>query len=625
MPGLRDLVREIHRRSIWQVLAIYVGGSWVVWEAIEGISGTAGLPDWVPGAALILILIGLPIVLATAFVQDRPVVGENEGLEDRTVDDVAAVSGEAVTQVAIEKSVSGSTGLFNVRNATLVLVSLAAGVFIVTNTGIWPMGGGVEVGVEVGEARGAASVVVLPLDNIGGREEVAYLSEGITEQITAQLAKVPELKVISRTSSQTVAGYNLTIPEIADSLGVEHVVEGSVQLFEDQIRVTAQLIHAETDEHLWADSYDGQLQDLFALQEDIAIQVASALTSAVGGVREIRSASRTEDPAAYEAYLIGKSQLHNRSTAGMLAAVEAFERSIAQDPSYAPGYAGLAMAYGLLITYGHPELNGYELYGRGMRMANQAIELDVDAAEAYAARGYLETKALSPAEPIEADFRRALELSPNSADTHGWYGHLLVREGRYDEAFVESEIAIDIDPLGPGKRGGTSQDAIAAGRYEVAIREAQRGIALQPTLVGRFRFYEALAHLLDMKPDTCLEVLGESTSSGLRAMCQHSRGEVARSMEMLDSFKSALGSASEPSNRQEMLSYRDIAMFYAWIGEVDETLDWLDRAFLWSHNAVEFRLIDSAIFDEVREDSSFRSGLERIRTRMRERLLEATG
>ena len=122
---------------------------------------------------------------------------------------------------------------------------------------------------------------------------------------------------------------------------------------------------------------------------------------------------------------------------------------------------------------------------------------------------------------------------------------------------------------------------------------------------------------------TCLEVLGESTSSGLRAMCQHSRGEVARSMERLDSFKSALGSASEPSNRQEMLSYRDIAMFYAWIGEVDETLDWLDRAFLWSHNAVEFRLIDSAIFDEVREDSSFRSGLERIRTRMRERLLEA--
>ena len=118
-----------------------------------------------------------------------------------------------------------------------------------------------------------------------------------------------------------------------------------------------------------------------------------------------------------------------------------------------------------------------------------------------------------------------------------------------------------------------------SGRYEIAIREAQRGIALQPTLVGRFRFYEALAHLLDMKPDTCLDLIGESSQCGLRAMCQHSRGEVARSMESLDSFKSALGSAREPSNRQEMLSYRDIAMFYAWIGEVDQTLDWLERAF----------------------------------------------
>ena len=147
------------------------------------------------------------------------------------------------------------------------------------------MAGGADT--EFAATPGDASVVVLPMDNIGGREEVAYLSEGITEQITSQLAKVSELKVISRTSAETVTGYNLTIPEIADRLGVEHVVEGSVQLFGEQIRVTAQLIHAETDEHLWADSYDGQLQDLFALQEDIAIQVASALTSAVGGVREL--------------------------------------------------------------------------------------------------------------------------------------------------------------------------------------------------------------------------------------------------------------------------------------------------------------------------------------------------
>jgi len=621
MPGLRDLVQEIHRRSMWQVLLIYVGGSWVVWEAIEGISSTAGLPDWVPGAALILILIGLPIVLATAFVQERPVAGENEGLADGTAGGVIAVSGEAVSQAAIEKSASGTPGLFNVRNATLVLVSLAAAVFIVMNTGIWPVGGGAEVGVEVAEGRGAASVVVLPLDNIGGREDIAYLSEGITEQITAQLAKVPELKVISRTSSQTVAGYNLTIPEIADSLGVEHVVEGSVQLFEDQIRVTAQLIHAETDEHLWADSYDGQLQDLFALQEDIAIQVASALTSAVGGVREISSGSRTEEPVAYEAYLIGKSQMHSRSTAGMRAAIESFERSIAQDPNYAPAYAGLAMAHALLIAYGHPELNGYELYGRGLAMANRAIELDVNFGEAYAARAYLTSRAFGPAEPIEADFQRALELSPNSADAHGWYAGLLVREGRYDEAAEEAGKAIDIDPLHPGKRYGAALDAIGANRYDVVVQESQRALGLEPTLTVPY-FLLGLANLLEGRPDECLSVLGD-LSPGVRAMCHHSRGDQTRAMQLIDSLKSTLTSTDEPVNYGEMVLYRDIAMFYAWIGEVDETLDWMERAVSWSHHAIDFRYIDSGIFDKVREDSSFRSGLDRIRNGMMELLRQA--
>ena len=590
---------------MWQVTGIYVGGSWLAYELINQIAESADQP-WLPNVALVLLIIGFVVVLAAAYVQERP------------SQDVSQETAETSSAQTSAEPAAASPGLFTTRNTVVALILVAAVVFTVINTGIWTIGG--SENVDLAATPDAASVVVLTLDNIGGREEVAYLSEGITEEITAQLARVPELKVISRTSAEAIGQYNLTIPQIADSLGVEHVVEGSVQLFGDQIRVTAQLIHAETDNHLWADSYNGPLADLFTLQEDIAIQVASALTSAVGGIREINEGSRTEDPVAYEAYLIGKSQMHTRSSVGMLAAVEAFERAVAQDPTYAPGYAGLAMAYGLLITYGHPELNGYDLYRLGMGMANRAIELDVDAAEAYAARGYLETKALSPVEPIEADFQRALELSPNSADAHGWYAHLLVREGQHDEAFAESGTAIEIDPLAPGKRNGIALDAIASGRYEVAIREAQRTITLEPTLVLP-RFIQALANLLDRRPDACLNLLAES-SPGLQAMCQYSRGEVAGSMEMLDSLKSTLGSTNEPASHAEMLSYRDIAMFYAWIGDVDQTLDWLERGFAWSHNAVEFRFIDSGIFDKVREDSSFRSGLERIRTRMRERLLE---
>ena len=609
MSGLGDLIREARRRSIWQVVVFYAGGSWVVWEAIQGISGTVGLPDWVPGAALILILVGFLVVVGTAFVRERPAEDANE------------TQGQASSAPTSEEPASVRPGLFSIPNTIMAVLLLAVGVLLAMNAGIWPMGGGTDT--EVATTPGDASVVVLPMDNIGGRAEVAYLSEGITEQITAQLAKVPELKVISRTSAETVTGYNLTIPEIADRLDVEHVVEGSVQLFEDQIRVTAQLIHAETDEHLWADSYDGQLQDLFALQEDIAIQVASALTSAVGGVREISSASRTEDPVAHEAYLIGKSQLHRRSEANMLAAIESFERSMAQDPNYAPAYAGLAMAYGLFIAWGHPELNGYELHSRGVRMANRAIELDNDSAEGYLARGYLETQAFGRYEPTASDFERALELSPNSADAHGWYAHLLVREGHDDEAFAENEIAIEIDPLAPGRRMGAALGALGSRRNNVAATAAQRGLALGPTLeLGRY--LEALAHLLARKLDDCLNVLGDRYP-GVRAMCQYSQGDEAAALQVIDSLKNTVSSTSVPQNHSEMLSYREIAMFYAWVGNVDETLEWLEKAFAWSPYAVQFEIMRSGVFDRVNEDSRFQVEVERIQAQIKERLLQAAG
>ena len=573
---------------MWQVTGIYVGGSWLAYELINQIAESADQP-WLPNVALVLLIIGFVVVLAAAYVQERPVEDVNETPDQ-------ASSAPTTAELAPTR-----VGLFNIRNTIMAVLLLAVGVLLAMNAGIWPMGG--ETETEVATNPGDASVVVLPMDNIGGREEVAYLSDGITEQITAQLAKVPELKVISRTSAETVTGYNLTIPEIADRLGVEHVVEGSVQLFEDQIRVTAQLIHAETDEHLWADSYDGRLQDLFALQEDIAIQVASALTSAVGGVREINEASRTEDPEAYEAYLIGKSQLHTRSTDGMLSAIESFERSIAQDPSYAPAYAGLAMTYGLFTGYGHPGLDGYELYGLGMEMANRAIELDEDAAEGYAARGYLENRALAAAEPVETDFQRALELSPNSADVHGWYGHLLTRERRYDEGLAESEIGIQLDPLAPGRWVGQALDAVAARRYDLAARGAQQALALEPSLTSP-RFYQGISHLLARRIDDCLNVL-EGIFPGVQAMCQHSRGDEAGAMQTIDSLKTTLNSATDPQSHTEMLVYRDIAMFYAWIGNADESLTWLERAFSWSHDAVGSELIDSGIFDRVSEDPKF--------------------
>ena len=196
----------------------------------------------------------------------------------------------------------------------------------------------------------------------------------------------------------------------------------------------------------------------------------------------------------------------------------------------------------------------------------------------------------------------------------------MYKRQQYDEGFAEVETAIEIDPLAPGRRMGTAMNGLSSRRYDVVIREAQGALALQPT-VDVSRFYEALAYLLTRRFDDCLNVLGD-TFPGLRAMCQHSRGNETAAMQIIDSLKSALGSASEPRNQAEMVLYRDIAMFYAWVGNVGEALSWFEPAFAWSHNAVQFEVMKSGIFDRVSEDPEFQSSLERIHTRARERLLQ---
>ena len=267
---LKRLIREIHRRSLWQVLGIYLVGGWFAYEIVRSLTEGLSLPEWFPAFAVVLLVIGLPIVLATAFVQEGKAGSEF---------DQAERAGDGVTAQP-QPETAGAWGLFTWRNAILggvgafALWGILAALALATD--LWPSGEDAEAAAN-SDTPFVASVAVLPFDNIGGQQDVAHLSEGFTEEITAQLARVPDLHVISRTSAEAVSGFNLTTPQIADTLGVEHVLEGSVQLFVDQIRVTAQLIHAETDNHLWADSYNGPLADLFSLQEDIAIKVTAAL------------------------------------------------------------------------------------------------------------------------------------------------------------------------------------------------------------------------------------------------------------------------------------------------------------------------------------------------------------
>jgi serine/threonine-protein kinase len=469
----------------------------------------------------------------------------------------------------------------------------------------------------------AASVAVLPFDNLTGNPSDRYLSDGMTEEVIGQLAQVRGLKVISRTSTEALKGTHLTLRQIADTLGVRHVLEGSVRHAGNRIRVAVDLIDATTDAHVWASSYNRDLTDVFKVQEEIARHVADSLVSTVGVRQTIARVVRTEHPGAYEAYLRGRSLVYRRTREGLRGALGQFQQAIAQDSAYAPAYAGLASVYQLWSFYAYPGLDFYDAYGRAIAAADRALALDPDLAEAYAARGRAMTLAWAPAESTEVYFKRALELRPNSPDVHQWHaGFLLTREGRYDEAIAEAERAVSLDPLAPGVRLALSTVALAARRYDVAAREAARVAAIEPSLMGA-RVYQALGDLLSGNPARCA-TLKLGPYAGVRAMCLYSLGRVEEAASIADSLRTAFraGTMSD-SVFSPAITARGLAEYYAWTGRAEESLAWLERAYAISPEGEDFRVIASGIYDKIRNDPRFQAGLQRERTQIYDRVRRA--
>ncbi len=470
-------------------------------------------------------------------------------------------------------------------------------------------------------ARGAdvASVAVLPFDNLTGNPSDGYLSDGLTEEVIGQLARVRGLKVISRRSTEALKSTHLTLRQIADTLGVRHILEGSVRHEGPRIRVAVDLIDATTDAHVWASSYDRDLTGVFAVEEEIARQVADSLRKTMGEPTIVRRVPRAEQAGAYEAYIVGRSMLYRRTAEGLRGALEQFRQAIAQDSLYAPAYAGLASTYLLLGLYSYSGVNLYEAWGRAAALADRAIALDSDVAEAYAVRGLTMTFSWAPAESIAIDFKRALDLQPSSAEAHQWYGQFLAREGRNDDAFAQSEQAVALDPLAPGVLLGYAGAAFTAHRYDLAAREAERAVALDPGL-QMAQWQQALGDLLVGDVQHCAAMsLGPYV--GVRAMCLYTLGRVREAGQIADSLRTAVsrGTAGD-STFSPVLAVRGLAAYFAWTGNPKESLDWLERAYALSPNGEDLREISSGVYDKVRNDPHFKPGFERLRSQIYDRV-----
>ena len=324
------------------------------------------------------------------------------------------------------------------------------------------------------------SIAVLPFENRSEDKANAYFADGIQDEILTRLSKIADLKVISRTSTQHYKSAPENLPEIAKQLGVAHILEGSVQKSGDAVRVNVQLIKAANDSHLWADTFDRKLTDIFLVESEVAKAIADTLKAKLTGAEEQLIAARpTSDLTAYELYLKGRVLWGKRGGDNIRQAIGFYEQAIVRDPNYAPAYAALAEAYVILPIY--TDASAREAYAKAKAAALKALQLDDKLAEAHNALAMVLFLYLDIAGSIP-EFQRAIALNPNYATAHHWYGfNPLSTLGRFDEAIAESKRAVELDPLSPVINSDLGSNLMVARRYDEAIAQLRKTLEIDPT------------------------------------------------------------------------------------------------------------------------------------------------
>jgi len=453
------------------------------------------------------------------------------------------------------------------------------------------------------------SLAVLPLKNLSGDPTQEYLVDGMTEALIGRLSMIRGLRVISRTSVMRLKDTQLSVPEIARTLGVDAIVEGSVVRAGNRIRVHAQLIRAATDEHFWSETYDRELRDVLALESDVAQSIARKVEATVTGEEHARlAAARSVLPDVYESYLRGRFTLRkSNSRAGIDESIGYFEEAIKRDPTFAPAYVGLASANAELSTVfigGPPE----EARAKIVNVARKALELDPELAEAHVLLADTLQKQWQWAE-AEAQYKRALELKPNDATAHLGLANWLLCQGRTEEAQAWAQRGRELDPLGVS---GVSIGWILfqARRYDEAIHELRSALAVQPD--------NAMAHwflgfvlVADGKPEEAIPVLEKAVSLSDRS--PGAIGVLVRAYAHAGRRTDALRLLAELKRRKQAGYVPAGAFVNAFLGldDNEEAFAWLERAYQEHSNILQFLKVHP-YFDPLRDDPRFKDLLRRV-------------
>ncbi len=500
-PGYQRFFAELKRRHVFRVMAVYGAVGFLLLQALDLLVPVLLLPEWTYRFVGILLLLGFPVAMVLAWAFESTPAGV------RRTGPAASGELEAIaSQPAAKRWPSGllaaaATGLF----VGAVWVGLRAGGIAQgagSATGEAPgspsaAASGAAGAAEAGVLRVAyadlaeddrPSVAVLPFVNMSAEEEQEYFADGMTEELLNALAKIRALRVAGRTSSFAYKGADRDLREIGSELGVRYLVEGSVRKHEDRLRITAQLVDAGDNFHVWSEQYDRTLDDVFAIQTEIAESIAEALQVSLGLSGDARLVTPTADLDAYDLYLAAQARFRERET-GVAESIRLFEAAVARDSSWAPAWAGLAQAEALYPYYADAEVGfsrDAEFWRSSLdaaeRAAKRALALDPEnaAAEVALANIFRDRRAWAEA---ERHYLSALAIDPDDVEAHQQYAEHLAASGRLAEALRSAERAVALDPTSAIRHYVLAYVRSDNGRHADALASYERAVAIDPGLI----------------------------------------------------------------------------------------------------------------------------------------------
>jgi TolB-like protein/Flp pilus assembly protein TadD len=577
---------ELKRRNVVRVGIAYIVIGWLLAQIAEFAFENFGAPEWVLKTFVVLILLGLPLVLVFAWAFELTPEGvKREKDVDRS------------------QSITPQTG-HKLNKLIIVVMALAIAYFAVDK---FVLSNVVPNQPETASAEASAepqrSIAVLPFVDMSPAKDQEYFTDGLTENLLNALAQLRELRVAGRTSSFAFKNRNEDLREIGEQLDVAHILEGSVQKSGVQIRITAQLINAGDGYHLWSQTYDRTLDDIFAVQDEIAEEVAKAMrVTLLGHEAEVQRSHSQGATSAYNEYLKGHHEALRGNMQGHEQALVHFEQALKQDSNLALAWAGQSMSQAYITGFADTDFAaGYE---EARSSALRALKLDPDLPEGYIALSNIQQSLDWDWASAEASLRRALELRPGDTAIQLELALLKVIRGRRDEAYVDIQKVVERDPLNWNAQRRLAAAFAARGRYDEALQILDRLEAEDPSRTalywarGSMRLrqgeYELALQEFAKERFDFLELTGE-------AIAHHHLGQRDEAVTALQELISTMGESS---------SFQ-IASVYAQWGDVDNAMSWLERGYVIRDPGLTY-LGATHLFDPIKDDPRFKAFLDKM-------------